>query len=564
MSNYESDDAYPHSPGLKAVRVKATPSPSPPPFIPQQITIPSPENVSPHSLKKRKKPNRRKTRPSQGDTVLINFMDPNRPDIARLVGERALNSDSGSEADDEEMEERESEPASDSTLQTGPNLASLDLVGIAQEALQSTENASVPADTRIPQPVPREPGEKSQNDSRPHIKGDQDNAASKNPSAGALTNGVLSNTNRVGSNQSGGNSSKLEATSPKLTGDRAAPLVNGYPHKDSLATSPNLRELTIPPSKGSPRQTLPALQNPSSPSWDGPNGSPNQGQKLPGFRQLSELAEAASNEQNEARANGYHPNRQSFSSTGQSPTLVSRHFPTSTQRSPPGAFPPLSATSPISTHSDISQDPFRQGTFQFLNNRRPSQASENASYPSGLPSASTGDSYPSSDSFSPASQVAPIEGHCMSIDGAVNRKLPPPTGPHIQHVPPHGVGGFKCEHPGCSATPFQTQYLLNSHANVHSQSRPHYCPVSGCSRAEGGKGFKRKNEMIRHGLVHQSPGYVCPFCPDREHKYPRPDNLQRHVRVHHVDKDKDDPLLREVLAQRPEGGSRGRRRRAGS
>lgn len=36
---------------------------------------------------------------------------------------------------------------------------------------------------------------------------------------------------------------------------------------------------------------------------------------------------------------------------------------------------------------------------------------------------------------------------------------------------------------------------------------------------------------------------------------------RRHVRVHHVDKDKDDPQLREVLAQRPEGGSRGRRRR---
>ena len=97
MSNYRSDDAYP--PGLKAVRVKATPSPSPPPFIPQQITMQSSENVGSHLLKKRKKPNRRKTRPSQGDTVLIDFMDPNRPDIARLVGERALNSDSGSEAD---------------------------------------------------------------------------------------------------------------------------------------------------------------------------------------------------------------------------------------------------------------------------------------------------------------------------------------------------------------------------------------------------------------------------------------------------------------------------------
>ncbi|PHH68793.1 hypothetical protein CDD82_268 [Ophiocordyceps australis] len=124
------------------------------------------------------------------------------------------------------------------------------------------------------------------------------------------------------------------------------------------------------------------------------------------------------------------------------------------------------------------------------------------------------------------------------------------------------VGVYVCNFLGCTALPFQTQYLLNSHANVHSSARPHYCPVKDCPRSEGGKGFKRKNEMIRHGLVHDSPGYVCPFCPDREHKYPRPDNLQRHVRVHHLDKDKDDPLLRDVLSQRPDGPNRGRRRRA--
>ncbi|KZN90188.1 Krueppel-like factor [Penicillium chrysogenum] len=123
------------------------------------------------------------------------------------------------------------------------------------------------------------------------------------------------------------------------------------------------------------------------------------------------------------------------------------------------------------------------------------------------------------------------------------------------------VGSYKCTHPGCTAAPFQTQYLLNSHANVHSQDRPHFCPVEGCPRALGGKGFKRKNEMMRHGLVHNSPGYVCPFCPDQQHKYPRPDNLQRHVRVHHVDKNKDDPILRQVLAQRPLGSARGRKRR---
>lgn len=119
---------------------------------------------------------------------------------------------------------------------------------------------------------------------------------------------------------------------------------------------------------------------------------------------------------------------------------------------------------------------------------------------------------------------------------------------------------YRCEVFGCTAGPFMTQYLLNSHENVHSLSRPHFCPVSGCSRSEGGKGFRRKIEMIRHGLVHESPGYVCPFCPDREHKYPRPDNLQRHVRVHHMDKDFDDPLLREVLSSRPDGPNRGRRR----
>ncbi|KAF2815100.1 uncharacterized protein BDZ99DRAFT_190491 [Mytilinidion resinicola] len=568
MSNYDSDDAFPRSPGLKPIRPKATPSPSPPPFIPQQNrTIPSPENVSPSSQKKRKKPNRRKTRPIQGDTVLVSFMDPNRPDIARLVGEQALNSDSGSEADEEDMEDIVNQsPPADSAHQTAGTPSGLDLVGTAQAALQTADSRG-PKDTRT-SPPRREPvksgsGEFAEPPFRP-MSESVNEASTQYPSAGVLTNGGQAHANGAGS----ASDRKFEATSPKLTGERLSPLANGYPHEDSLATSPNLRELTIPQSKGSPRQTLPALQNPSSPSRDGPN-SPNHNQKLPSFRQLSELAEAASNEQLEARANGY-PHRHSFSSTGQSPTLVSRHYSTSSiQRSPPTPFPPLSATSPISAHSDISssQDLFlRSGqSHQYFFNRRPSQASDNGPpYGSNLPlSASTADSYPSSDSFSPGSTD---HGHRMSIDEAVNnhRTLPPPTGPHIQHIPPHGASGFKCDHPGCTAPPFQTQYLLNSHANVHSQTRPHFCPVHGCPRAEGGKGFKRKNEMIRHGLVHASPGYVCPFCPDREHKYPRPDNLQRHVRVHHVDKDKDDPQLREVLAQRLEGGSRGRRRRAGS
>lgn len=222
-------------------------------------------------------------------------------------------------------------------------------------------------------------------------------------------------------------------------------------------------------------------------------------------------------------------------------------------QSPPARPPPRFPTAPGHGSPPKSpNDAYRRelpspGRFYFnaSSHRRPSQ-------PDGPQYSSAGD-YSSSNTETPStdqsiSTPATVGIDRMSIDGITNPQ----------------IGGFQCTYPGCTAQPFQTQYLLNSHANVHSSNRPHYCPIKGCPRSEGGKGFKRKNEMIRHGLVHDSPGYVCPFCPDREHKYPRPDNLQRHVRVHHVDKDKDDPLLREVLSQRPEGPSRGRRRRGGT
>lgn len=39
-------------------------------------------------------------------------------------------------------------------------------------------------------------------------------------------------------------------------------------------------------------------------------------------------------------------------------------------------------------------------------------------------------------------------------------------------------------------------------------------------------------------------------------------NQRRHVRLHHKDKSRDDPELRAVLARRPKGSRRGRRRRS--
>ncbi|QIW98142.1 hypothetical protein AMS68_003660 [Peltaster fructicola] len=251
-------------------------------------------------------------------------------------------------------------------------------------------------------------------------------------------------------------------------------------------------------------------------------------ERLPSITQLTQqltthslpaLAEAAT--QQEARSQAYHHHSHSYGSNGPQSPLLSHH-----QQSPVTfpAFPNgLNARSPTTAISDTPyyQSPQTYGQpYGFYAHRRPSTAADQpATVPPSLPSASS-----SGDSMGPtgSSMDGYSTAHTTPIDPSQSTDTTPRANPGM--LPP--PGGFKCPYEGCNALPFQTQYLLTSHKNVHSQDRPHYCPVKDCPRGEGGKGFKRKNEMIRHGLVHKSPGYVCPFCPEREHKYPRPDNLQ--------------------------------------
>ena len=350
-----------------------------------------------------------------------------------------------------------------------------------------------------------------------------------------------------------------DADPPKASYDVKPPLrppriKTGAMEEESLAKSPNLARFLTNNSDGDPSNTLPAMQ--MSPPRSSIAGSPEPKQTLPS---LSTLTTALSD----------------------AGTPFSAHSPSFT-RPPPGQNSqygpaPNSGMSPPSLSSAPSL--WRTST------------RESTSTPSdyAIVSANGSSSTPASSIFhpSPATSypipIATSPEHQVRIDGSVEQVLSPePDGQDLNGAgEPFGSSSYKCNWDGCTAAPFQTQYLLNSHMNVHSEQRPHFCPVKNCARGPGGQGFKRKNEMIRyvftktyflahhadfarHGLVHTSPGYMCPFCPDQQHKYPRPDNLQRHVRVHHVDKDRDDPELRDVLAQRPEGGSRGRRRRLGS
>ena len=94
---YDPDDVGLHdSPPLRALKVNLTPSPSPPPAAPLPQISPDSSPGSPG----RKGSNRPKNRPSQGDAVLVSFMDGGkRPDIARKAGEQPLASDGEEEED---------------------------------------------------------------------------------------------------------------------------------------------------------------------------------------------------------------------------------------------------------------------------------------------------------------------------------------------------------------------------------------------------------------------------------------------------------------------------------
>ncbi|KAF2234070.1 hypothetical protein EV356DRAFT_178335 [Viridothelium virens] len=601
---YDEDDALSRSPGLQQVYVNAQPSPSPPPFLPQIVAPASPEEVS-TSSKRRQRANRQKARASQGDAVLISFLgNSNHPDISRTAGERPLNSASQSEAESEDGMEGDVEgPVANSLFATtGPDplarssTTNDELVNLAAKATSAANTAQRQSiQLGIPTgdaPEGRKDSAVSTSSPEDERKGSLEGSRSKF-SALTMTSPSSRDNDLPRSRFSSLDESirqNNEGMGGATTGTRRPSRLeqpDGYTPADSINDSPRLRKHAISPSEISPRQTLPAMQDPSSPP--NPLASPQTVQKLPSFQHLSDIADVASQE-HEARNNSIsHRPSTSISSAStqsaiaQSPNQISRMFQTSTQRRSPPFGPSLSShTSPPASAHSLSEASPAESSFRFsppsannigmssssyYYNRQQTQTTDTSgsSYPSSVPSTSTADSHPSSgDGFS-SSAHTPAE-HRMSIDSTPrpNLTLPPPMPPQAPREGPPPVGGYRCEYPGCNAPPFQTQYLLNSHANVHSSNRPHYCPVKGCPRSEGGKGFKRKNEMIRHGLVHESPGYVCPFCPDREHKYPRPDNLQRHVRVHHVDKDKDDPQLREVLAQRPEGGTRGRRRRMGT
>ncbi|KAK5629728.1 hypothetical protein RRF57_005443 [Xylaria bambusicola] len=511
---YDPDEVFPrNSPLMKPCVLKLKPSPSPP-AVPLPLVSHSP------SLGGKSSNRRHKIQPTQGDAVLILHLDGGRrPEISQEAGKRPLDQfDTGSES--------EGSIGDDSEFEDG--IRSNDMSPIPTSRFTKTvaeplasESASVPASVDL-----------------------------RSLATDALA--AVSKTTDVDELQNPSHETQVSRRASLIEGSA---INRGEGMFISSAKRPVLAPpiSPYPPVQGSPEAYSPRQHTPSQVLMH-PNNVRSPTSLPPGSHGELAPLQIASPRSDSSNHETLPSIRSQFFEHLHSPPKdlalrSSPHFP----HSPPTVPSRLGAISGNHTSPPISPNEAYRNSIPSPANTLPALSP----YP-----------YSSTTSNSHHSPPGPDYSSAKLERSSISQILTPPTDRiadrmSIDSMTNPQVGQFICTFQGCNAQPFQTQYLLNSHANVHSSARPHYCPVKGCPRSEGGKGFKRKNEMIRHGLVHDSPGYVCPFCPDREHKYPRPDNLQRHVRVHHVDKDKDDPALRDVLAQRPDGPNRGRRRRGG-
>lgn len=475
---YDPDDVVPqNSPLLVPARVSFRPSPTPPPLV----QVSSPPSSPDASTSRRKHKRRHKVRPSQADAVLVGFMDSGRrPDIASMAGEMPLASDTSEEASS--TPEADSSGDDDESYSVSPREAEAgtgpkeDMINGAQDNNDHGPLAPSPDLQSLAVGAMVALGLGGKDASRtPTTSGEMDTEEASPPAPASSPGGSAQKEDRP-------RPLAPSVTSPSYsTHDHFSPRHASLPQRPADLRSPTGSVAGL-------NGELPPIQNAS------PRSEANSGMMLPSIRdQLGDIRNIP-------------------------PDIVSP--PYSSHHSPPGvpavtrlpglnhASPPISphATFPGSPHSLMGM-PSPYNPYPSTNGmyHRPS-IDYNSSSTTQTPSTDHSASTPATSTHSVADK--------MSLDGVAFNN-------------PQDIGGFICKFEGCTAAPFQTQYLLNSHANVHSSSRPHYCSVKGCPRSEGGKGFKRKNEMIRHGLVHESPGYVCPFCPEREHKYPRPDNLQR-------------------------------------
>ncbi|KAJ9614027.1 hypothetical protein H2200_002163 [Cladophialophora chaetospira] len=540
-------DILGRSPPLEPVKPNYETQETPPPLVrlsPSSDSEDGEDTNGAQSSGKRSKRSRQ-TKPSFADGVLIRSLDPNEGELANFAERNPLESASQSEAEEEDNE-AEAEEAGRRQMSRSSEVIQSQATQVAakpkEEPVREVSVISHDPDSKDDWPMIDTPATVAEENSPPSppIVSDATRRSSHHEKSEAS---VLIKPDHPPKKQ-------LDTLPPPRDQGLGLNIKRSREYEeddeDSLSKSPALAKFAIARNDAPADFILPALQQ-KSPPRSSPAGSPEQKQNLPNIKTaIGDLQDTG------------------FASfTGMSPMNRSTPGHLSHYASP-ASYSALSPRGPMGPPSNY--DYWRAATGN--SNASTSSSHTSSSATTSTPASSIAGPSPVASNPSPMAAVPEHDRESSRRDSFEDNEENDHSESHSDPPPNDGSesarfasGNYKCTYHACTAAPFQTQYLLNSHMNVHSNSRTHFCPVKNCPRGPGGQGFKRKNEMIRHGLVHTSPGYICPFCPDQQHKYPRPDNLQRHVRQHHTDKDRDDPVLRDVLNQRMEGGSRGGRRR---
>lgn len=230
---------------------------------------------------------------------------------------------------------------------------------------------------------------------------------------------------------------------------------------DEDSVSHIMRRNTLPASQHSPTETLPPLQPQASPahSIKYPSGPEN----LPSLEQSNLTGLLKSRLPPDHRYKDLGVPQMPYSKTLNSPP------PSALSKKPPASYPsprprinsafgpnhsyghPSPVTSDASPRDSAAMSPpDRPGGPQFSQLQIGARSSQSEEL-----TPQSAHSYPSSASYSTASSPQ-VAGEQMEVDRA-GRVLPP----LVRHPgPPVMTGTFKCEHQGCTATPFLTQYLL--------------------------------------------------------------------------------------------------------
>lgn len=415
--------------------MKLRPSPSPD-YLPPPERSPTPEPSRSSTSKKKRRP---KTQASQGDAVLIGFMGGlNHPDLATRAGEEPLPQSDDSDIDIERMDADDGEATNEDNYS---------LVHLAENALSSVESH----DGRCNDPSSASKTEHTR-PARPTIL---------TPSRASASNGTICTKIRnqdhpqhqdsaqsVPPSSSNGNVSK-PAHSPSRS------MSSGKDDSDSVAISPMLRRFTIPNSERSPAETLPAMHN-SPPSSS--SKSPISQQNLPSLRAIAleplldtrspkEIAPHGISRPPYSMGDGTLNSPPASSMTPRTGQYCNPQIRTNEHLNSPHPAGHLSpANNDISPNSTNMSPPTGKPAFP-------------NSYPNGRTPHSEGstpqsaESHHSSSSFSTAPSP---HGYPLDIDRG-RPTLPPLIG--LQSGPMM-TGSFKCDYAGCSAAPFQTQYLL--------------------------------------------------------------------------------------------------------